>query len=77
MTREKYGSWMTGGEAHFIASACSPAPEGNERWILRLLSSKVVELGLASPPLSHETVRLDLGKTPSSRGRSRNGAFPM
>ena len=63
------------GEAHLIALACSPPPEGHEHWTLRLLAGKVVELGLA-PSLSHETVRLHLKKPPSSRGRSRSGAFP-
>ena len=63
------------GEAHLIALACSPAPEGDEHWTLRLLAGKVVELGLA-PSLSHETVRLHLKKTSSNRGRSRSGAFP-
>ena len=63
------------GEAHLIALACSPAPEGHDHWTLRLLAGKVVELGLA-PSLSHETVRLHLKKTSSSRGRSRSGASP-
>ena len=44
------------GEAHLVALACSPAPEGHERWTLRLLAGKVVELGLASS-MSHEGVR--------------------
>ena len=63
------------GEAHLIALACSPAPEGHGHWTLRLLAGKVVELGLA-PSLSHETVRLHLKKTSSSPGRSGSGAFP-
>src|SRR5919106_2897420 len=32
-------------EAHVIAVACSPAPEGQARWTLRLLAAQVVELG--------------------------------
>ena len=55
--------------------ACSEPPEGHEHWTLRLMAGKVVELGLVSS-LSHETVRLHLKKTPSSRGRSRSGASP-
>ena len=62
------------GEAHLIALACSEPPAGHDHWTLRLLAGKVVELGLA-PSLSHETVRLHLKKTLSSRGRSRSGAF--
>ena len=62
-------------EAHLIALACSPAPEGHEHWTLRVLAGKAVELGLVES-LSHETVRLHLKKTPSSRGGSSSGAFP-
>ena len=62
------------GEAHLIALACSPAPEGHDHWTLRLLADKVVELGLA-PSMSHEGVRKRLKKTLSSRGRRRSGAF--
>ena len=63
------------GEAHLIALACSPPPEGHDHWTLRLLAGKVVELGL-TPSMSHEGVRQRLKKTPSSRGRRRSGAFP-
>ena len=62
-------------EAHLIALACSPAPEGHDHWTLRALAGKVVELGLVES-LSHETVRLHLKKTPSSRGGNNSGAFP-
>jgi len=62
------------GEAHLIALACSPAPEGHDHWTLRLLAGKVVELGLA-PSMSHEGIRKRLKKTPSSRGKRRSGAF--
>ena len=63
------------GEAHLIALACSPAPDGHDHWTLRLLAGKTVELGVVES-LSHETVRLHLKKTRSSRGRSSNGASP-
>ena len=62
-------------EAHLIALACSPAPEGHDHWTLRLLADKTVELGLVES-LSYETVRLHLKKTRSSRGGSRSGASP-
>ena len=62
-------------EAHLIALACSAVPEGHDHWTLRLLAGKTVELGLVES-LSHETVRLHLKKTRSSRGRSGSGAFP-
>ena len=63
------------GEAHLIALACSPAPEGHEHWELRLLADRMVELGVVES-LSHETVRLHLKKTPLSRGRRKSGASP-
>ena len=62
-------------EAHLIALACSPAPEGHDHWTLRLLADKTVELGLVES-LSYETVRLHLKKTRSSRGSSSSGASP-
>ena len=31
-------------EAHLLALACSEAPEGRERWTMRLLAEKMVEL---------------------------------
>lgn len=34
-------------EAHTIALACSEAPEGHNRWTVRLLSDQVVALGIA------------------------------
>jgi transposase len=49
-------------EAHLIALACSQPPAGRRRWTLRLLSSKLVELGY-SAPVCPETVRQTLKKT--------------
>lgn len=63
----------TKAEAHLIAVACSKAPEGRRRWMLRLLADKAVELGL-SDSLSHEAVRRYLKKTNSTRGRRNSGA---
>jgi transposase len=60
-------------EAHVIAVACTPAPEGHARWTLRLLADKVVELGFADA-IAHETVRQVLKKTSSNHGSSSNGA---
>ena len=62
-------------EAHLIALACSPASDGQDHWTLRALAGRSVELGLVES-LSHETVRLHLNKTPSSRGGSSSGASP-
>ena len=48
--------------AYIIATACSAAPQGHQRWTLRLLADKVVELGLVES-VSHETIRSLLKKT--------------
>lgn len=49
-------------EAHVIALACSPTPEGHARWTLRLLAGRVVALGFAET-YSYEAVRRVLKKT--------------
>jgi transposase len=54
-------------EAHLVALACSTPPAGRERWSLRLLADRMVELGLIEE-VSYATVRRVLKKTPSSRG---------
>lgn len=48
-------------EAQLIALACSDAPDGHERWTLRLLADKLVELDVVEG-ISHETVRQYLKK---------------
>ena len=52
-------------EAHLIALACSQAPEGRDRWSLRLLAQRLVELGHVEE-ISHETVRQVLKRGSSS-----------
>ena len=52
-------------EARLIALACSQAPEGRDRWSMRLLADKAVELGIVGS-VSHETVRKTLKKTSSA-----------
>ena len=54
-------------EAHLVALACSPAPKGRNRWSLRLLADKLVELEVVDD-ISYETVRRTLKKTNSSHG---------
>ncbi len=55
-------------EAFLVALACTDAPEGREHWPLRMLSDKLLELGIVDEPVSYETVRDRLQKTNSSRG---------
>jgi transposase len=49
-------------EAHLIAVACGPAPEGRARWTLKLLAAKLVELEVVDS-IGTETVRQTLKKT--------------
>lgn len=49
-------------EAHLTKLACSTPPTGRNRWTLRLLAERVVELQLVDS-LSYETVRRTLKKT--------------
>lgn len=54
-------------EAHLIAVACSAPPAGRDRWTLRLLADKLVELAVVEA-ICPEPVRLTLKKTCSSPG---------
>jgi transposase len=49
-------------EAHLVALTCSDPPEGRQRWTLRLLAEKLVELNMVES-ISHEGVRQALKKT--------------
>jgi transposase len=49
-------------EARLIAVSCSAPPAGRERWTLRLLADRLVELEVVDS-ISHETVRQTLKKT--------------
>lgn len=62
-------------EAFLIALACSTPPAGRARWSMQLLADRLVEL-TAVEGISDETVRRTLKKTRSSRGSTRDGAFP-
>jgi transposase len=59
-------------EAHLIALSCSDPPEGRERWSMRLLADRMVELGHVDT-VSHETIRRTLKKTSSSHTSSVSG----
>lgn len=54
-------------EAHLIALACSEAPDGQERWTLRLLRDRMIKLEYVED-VSHETIRTTLKKTNLSLG---------
>src|SRR5712691_12041569 len=63
-------------EAHLIALCCSQAPEGHERWTLRMLADKMVELDIVES-VSHETIRRTLKKMSLNHGKRKNGVFPQ
>src|SRR5690349_12422561 len=54
-------------EARLVALACSPPPDGQARWTLKLLTDRLVELEVVAS-VSDETVRRTLKKTRSSPG---------
>jgi hypothetical protein len=54
-------------EARLIAVACSAPPAGHERWTLRLLANRLVDLGVVDG-IAPNTVRATLKKTTSSPG---------
>jgi Winged helix-turn helix len=59
----RYRQALTGSQqAHLIAIACSPVPDGHDHWTLRLLGRKAVELGFVEK-ISPETIRAVLKKT--------------
>jgi transposase len=47
------------GEARLIAEVCGPPPAGRDRWTLRLLAGRLVELSIVES-ISYETVRQTL-----------------
>ena len=49
-------------EAHLIATACSSAPEGRNRWTVRLLADEMVSLGIVDS-CGKTTVHNTLKKT--------------
>lgn len=62
-------------EARLLALACSEPPEGYQRWTVRLLADKVVELNIA-PSVSPMTIqralkKMNLSLTSANTGKSR------
>jgi transposase len=60
-------------EAVLIALACSDPPGKREDWTMQLLADRLVELEVVDS-ISDETVRRQLKKTISNRGRNAPGA---
>ncbi|HEX8036222.1 MAG TPA: helix-turn-helix domain-containing protein [Ktedonobacterales bacterium] len=67
---------LTGAQqAHLIAIACSPVPEGHDHWTLRMLAGQAVELGYVEH-IDIGTIRNLLKKTRSNPGSTSTGACP-
>ena len=60
-------------EAQLIARTCSPPPEGQARWTMKLLAERLVELEVVES-IDPATVWRTLKKTISSRGSSSSGS---
>ena len=72
----RYRQALSGSQqAHLIAIACSPVPDGHDHWTVRLLAGKAIELGFVEH-ISPETIRALLKKTSSSPGGTVSGASP-
>jgi hypothetical protein len=72
--QERRRAALTGAQqAHLIEIACSPAPEGHDRWALCLLAGKAIELGFVEH-IVIETTRDLLKTTSSSPGSMSTGA---
>ena len=54
-------------QARLTTLACSAPPEGSNRWTLRLLADKLVELEVVDS-ISHQTVGEEFKKVKSNRG---------
>ncbi len=66
-TGRQYRKLDGGQEARLAAVACSPPPEGQARWTMKLLADKLVELEVVEA-IDPATVWRTLKKTRSSRG---------
>lgn len=62
-------------EAHLVALACSTPPAGRDRWSLRLLAERMVELGLVED-ISYGTVRRLLKKKHAQAVVKGTGVHP-
>jgi len=67
-------------DAHVVALACSEPPKGYQRWTVRLLAAKIVELQIV-PEASHMSVHRALKKmncnlTVKDTGKSRQRRTP-
>ena len=60
-------------EAQLVALTCSPPPQGQARWTMKLLAERLVELEVVES-IDPATVWRTLKKTTSSPGSSSSGS---
>ena len=60
-------------EAFMVAVACSPVPEGHDHWTVRMLQSKLVEMGVVEE-VGRSTIHRLLKKMNLNRGSANSGA---
>ena len=68
-------------DAHVVALACSEPPKGYQRWTVRLLATKIVELQIV-PEASHMSIHRALKKmncslTAKNSGKSHQRRMPV
>jgi len=63
-------------DAHVVAMACSEPPKGYQRWTVRLLAEKIVELQIV-PEVSHMSIHRSLKKTNCNLTAKSIGKFPQ
>lgn len=61
-------------EAVMVAIACSPVPEGHDHWTVRMLQTKLVDMGVVEH-IGRGTVHDRLKKMNLSHGSANNGVF--
>jgi transposase len=72
-TNRQYRKLDGAQEARLVALTCSPPPEGQARWTMKLLAGQLVELEVVEA-IDPATVWRALKKTTSSRGSSSSGS---
>jgi transposase len=62
-------------EAVLVAIACSPVPDGHDHWTVRMIQSKLVEMGVVDH-IGRGTVHSHLKKMNLNRGNDNSGVSP-
>lgn len=63
------------GEALLVAIACSPVPDGHDHWTIRMIQSKLVEMGVIEQ-VGRGTVHTLMKKMNLNPGNANSGASP-